>query len=102
MNPRVIFVGVLAMSMLAGFTSPALLWVLALAGFWLPDFLASPAFALYGTSLIVSLSVLLASGVPTAIFERLTGRTETDAAAMLVWLAGAGLMTLPGMLWRLG
>lgn len=98
MNPRTIFVGVLAMSMLAGFTSPALLWVLALAGFWLPEFMATPAFALYGTSLIVSLSVLLFAGVPAAVFERLTGRAETDGATMLVWLGGAGLLTLPGML----
>ncbi|MEW5727497.1 MAG: hypothetical protein AB1918_06700 [Pseudomonadota bacterium] len=98
MNPRTVFVGVLAMSMLAGFTSPALLWVLALAGFWLPDFMATPAFALYGTSLIVSVSVMLISGVPAALYERLTGRADTDATAMLVWLAGAGLLTLPGML----
>lgn len=98
MNPRTVFVAVLAMCMLAGFTSPALLWVLALAGFWLPDFLATPAFALYGTSLIVSVSVLLVSGVPVALFERLTGRAATDTPAMMVWLAGAGLLTLPGML----
>lgn len=98
MSPRAIFVAVLAMSLLAGFTSPALMWVLALAGFWLPDFLATPAFALYGTSLIVSVSVLLVSGVPAAVFERVTRKGETDQSVMLVWLAAAGLLTLPGML----
>lgn len=98
MSPRALFVAVLAMSALAGFTSPALLWVFSLAGFWLPDFLARPAYALYGTSLIVSVSVLLLSGVAAALFERATRRQETDAAAMLVWLAAAGLLTLPGML----
>lgn len=98
MNPRTLFVGVLAMTLLAGFTSPAILWVFQLAGFWLPDFLATPAFALYGTSLIVSLSVLLFSGLACALFERVTGRTQTDAAAMLVWLGAAALLALPGIL----
>lgn len=98
MNPKMLMVAILAMSALAGFTSPALLWVYSLAGFWLPDFLATPAFALYGTSLIVSVSVLLLAGVPAAIFERVTGRGESDSAAMLVWLGAAGILTLPGML----
>ncbi|CAA7626425.1 hypothetical protein [Magnetospirillum sp. UT-4] len=97
MNPKTLFVAVLAMTALAGFTSPALLWVFQLAGFWLPDFMATPAFALYGTSLIVSVSVLLISGLPVAVFERVTGRTESDATSMLIWLGGAGLLTLPGM-----
>ncbi|HSV28973.1 MAG TPA: hypothetical protein VLL76_05425 [Candidatus Omnitrophota bacterium] len=98
MNPRVMMIAVLAMSALAGFTSPALLWVYSLAGFWLPDFMATPAFALYGTSLIVSVSVLLLAGVPAAVFERVTGRGETDMSSMAIWLVGAGLLTLPGML----
>lgn len=98
MNPRTLFVGVLAMTLLAGFTSPAILWVYQLAGFWLPDFLATPAFALYGTSLIVSLSVLLFSGVVSAAFERVTGRRQTDAASMLVWLGAAALLAFPGII----
>lgn len=98
MNPKAICIGVLAMSALAGLTSPALPFVLALAAFWLPEFLATREFALYGTSLIVSVSVLLVSGVPAALFERLTGRSETDSSAMLIWLGGAGILTLPGIL----
>ena len=98
MNPRALFVGVLAMTALAGLTSPAVPWVYQLAGFWLPNFLATPAYALYGASLIVSVLTLLVSGVPAALFERATGRSETDPAAMLIWLAGAGLLTLPGVI----
>lgn len=98
MSPRVVFVAVLAMSALAGLTSPALVWVLQLAAFWLPEFLATPAFALYGTSLIVSVSVLLISGVAAALYEHIARRAVTDAGAMVVWLAAAGLLTLPGML----
>lgn len=98
MNPKTVCVAVLAMSALAGFTSPALPFVLALAGFWLPDFMATREFAFYGASLIVSVSVLLFAGVPAALFERLTGRIESDSTAMLIWLAGAGLLTLPGIL----
>ena len=97
MNPRVVFTGVLAMSALAGLTSPALPLVLALAAFWLPSFLATPAFALYGASLIVSVAVLLGSGVAAALYERILGRAETDAGAMLIWLLAAGLLTLPGV-----
>lgn len=97
MSPRVVFVAVLAMSALAGLTSPSLVWVLQLAAFWLPEFLATPAFAFYGASLIVSVSVLLVSGVAAAAYERIARARETDAAAMVVWLAAAGLLTLPGI-----
>lgn len=97
MNPRALFLGVLAMTLLAGFTSPLLLWVFAARAFWLPDFMATREFVFYGTSLIVSVTTLLASGLAAALFERVTGRTETDSTAMLVWLAAAGLLTLPGM-----
>ena len=53
---------------------------------------------LYGTSLIVSVSTLLISAVPAGIFERLTGRQQTDMTSMLVWLGAAILLTLPGLL----
>lgn len=98
MNPRVVFIAILAMTMLNGFTSPAVVWVFWLKGLWLPEWLMTPSAAYYGSTLIVAVGTLLFAGVPAALFERFTGRSETDSAVMLVWLAGAGLLTLPGVM----
>ena len=99
MNPRTLFIAVLGVTLLNGFVSPAVPVVFLLAPVWLPEFAPrSPMAIFYGTSLIVSLSTLLLAGVPAAVFERLTGREQSDAASMLVWLGAAAMLTLPGLL----
>ncbi|WP_341701841.1 hypothetical protein [Ferrovibrio sp.] len=99
MSPRSLFVAVLGVTLLNGFVSPAVPMVFFMAPIWMPEFAPhTPVAILYGTSLIVSVSTLLISGVPAALFERLTGRQETDQASMLVWLGAAILLTLPGLL----
>ena len=98
MSPRAIFVAVLGVTLLNGFVSPMVPLVFILAPIWLPEFAPqTPIAILYGTSLIVSISTLVLSGVPAALFERFTGREETDMTSMLVWLATAILLTLPGL-----
>lgn len=99
MNPQTIFIAILGVTLLNGFVSPMVPLVFILAPVWLPEFAPHNQISvLYGTSLIVSVSTLMISGVPAAIFERLTGRQDTDQASMLVWLGAAILLTLPGLL----
>lgn len=99
LNPQTVFIAILAVTLVNGFTSPLVLLVFALSPVWLPEFAPkTPVVILYGTSLIVSVSTLIVSGVPAALFERFTGRQQSDMASMLVWLGAAVFLTLPGLL----
>lgn len=98
MSARDIFIAISLLSIANGFLSPFLILGVSLAVYWLPDFLVGvPQVALFMASLFVSFGTLLLSGIPAALFERATGRQETDRASMLVWLAGALVLTLPGL-----
>jgi hypothetical protein len=63
-----------------------------------PGFLVnSPLLMFYFTSLLLSASVLVISGIPAALFERFTGRKESDTVSLAIWLgtlAVAGVFTL--------
>lgn len=99
MNPQTLFVAILGVTLINGFVSPVVPLVFIMAPIWLPEFVPPTRIVLlYGTSLIVSVSTLMISGVPAGIFERLTGRQQSDQASMLVWLGAALLLTLPGLL----
>ena len=99
MNLQTLFIATLGVTLLNGFVSPVLPFVFLMAPVWMPEFVPMTSIAvLYGTSLIVSVSTLILAGVPAGLFERLTGRQETDSTSMLVWLATAILLTLPGLL----
>jgi hypothetical protein len=98
MSPRDIFIAVSLVSIANGFLSPFLILGIGLALQWLPGALAGvPQVALFVASLFVSFGTLLLSGVPAALFERATSRRETDRASMLIWLAGAVVLTIPGL-----
>jgi len=99
MNPQTIFIAILGVTLLNGFVSPMVPLVFIMAPIWLPEFVPPTQIAvLYGTSLIVAVSTLMLSAVPAGIFERLTGRQQSDPASMLVWLGAAILLTLPGLI----
>ncbi|MEK9967949.1 MAG: hypothetical protein VW600_02355 [Ferrovibrio sp.] len=99
MNPQTVFIGILGVTLLNGFISPIVPLVFVMSPVWLPEFVPPTRIPLlYGTSLIVSISTLMLSAVPAGIFERITGREESDLASMLVWLGAAILLTLPGLL----
>ena len=99
MNPQTIFIVILGVTLLNGFISPVVPLVFIMSPVWLPEFVSPTRIPLlYGTSLIVSISTLMLSAVPAGLFERLTGREQSDQASMLVWLGAAVLLTLPGLL----
>lgn len=81
-----------------GIFSPATPIAYVLAGLWYPGFVPfSPAVALFMASLAVSTLTLIVAGVPAALFERITGRTEASIAAAWIWLAGVMLLSLPAI-----
>jgi hypothetical protein len=97
-EPKTLFVLVLGVTLVNGMISPMLPLLAALAPVWLPDFFEpTPQTVFYGASLMVALGTLVLSGVPAALFERISGLKETTQASMLVWLGAAALLTLPSL-----
>ncbi len=60
--------------------------------------ITSPVITFYLASLIVAVGSVIVSGIPAAIFERLTGRQQTDPTSMAVWLGAIFLITIPSFM----
>jgi hypothetical protein len=58
-------------------------------------FITSPLLSFYFTSLLLGIAALAISGIPAALYERMTGRSETDSRSLLIWLVGAGILAIP-------
>lgn len=61
---------------------------------------SSPLLTFYFTSLFISVMSVALAGVPAAIFERMTGRKESDTTSLLIWLAGVLLLAIPALLFH--
>jgi hypothetical protein len=60
--------------------------------------ITSPSLVFLFASLLAATATIMLSGVPAALFERATGRKDTDAASYAIWLATALLVSFPGLL----
>lgn len=58
-------------------------------------FITSPLLLFYFTSLLLSAGTLVLAGVPSAIFERVTGRKKSDSTSLAIWLACTIVLVLP-------
>lgn len=93
-----LLIGIAGASLLSGmhfspFFDPAFIVVKFLIA---PTFyISSPILLFYFTSLLVSISCLIVAGAGAAIFERVTGRTTSDAVSLGVWLAGLLVLAVP-------
>lgn len=47
------------------------------------------------SSLMFATFCLILAGIPAALFERFTGRTETDEVSWWIWLVAMALIALP-------
>lgn len=65
-------------------------------------FISSPLLLFYFTSLLLSAATLILAGVPAALFERFTGRTESDTTSLGIWLVTTALLALPTLMGRAG
>src|SRR5262245_8602696 len=63
-------------------------------------FVSSPLLIFYFTSLLLSAATLMLTAVPAALFERFTGRRESDTASLGVWLGTSAALAAVTMLYR--
>lgn len=89
---------IFALAILNGIFSPGLLMALVFKGLWYPDFLPrSPAMVFFFSSLLTATVTVMVSGIPAAIFERLSGAKEATPVSIGIWLAAMALLTLPAL-----
>ncbi len=62
-----------------------------------PLLLAGPVIVAFLASLIAATATIILAGVPAAIFERVTGRTATDAASYSIWLVTTIALSFPAL-----
>jgi hypothetical protein len=92
------FVAVLALSVLNGLYNPfvPVIWCSQLVSLLVPEmFHGDGRWLLYFNALFVSTLTLFLSGVPAALYERLWLGERDSVAQMIVWLAGAALLSVP-------
>ncbi len=87
---------ILGVCVVNGIFSPYLNLAVAVAAVLMPElFPRTVEWVLFWSSILLSSATLLFSGVPAALYERFV---ESDSlASMWIWLAGAGVLTLPVM-----
>lgn len=96
-----LIVGILGTSLLNGMHfSPwfDLAYLLAKPFFQITFWITSPLLVFYFTALMLSTLTVMLAGIPAAVFERVTGRKETDAVSLGIWLVGAILLSIPALL----
>lgn len=94
-----VFALTLACAAVSGIFSPYLQVVLYFAPIWLPSWLPpSPSVLFYLSSLISATTILLVSGVPAALTERLFPGLRGGLAPVWIWFVGAALLTVPALL----
>lgn len=97
MNRNFYFIGIAFFGMINGLFNQlalifALLYVQPLAG---PLLFGNLSLTLIFASLMVSTATIILGGIPAAIYERVTGASESSNASLWIWLAGTALLALP-------
>ena len=60
-----------------------------------PLLFGSVSLTLMFASLMFSTATVILGGIPAAIYERVTGASDSNDASLWIWLAGTALLTLP-------
>lgn len=95
-----LYIAIAALALLSGmhfspYFDPAFL----LVRFFAPAFfVSSPLLLFYFTSLILATTALLLGGVPAALFERATGRTQSDVTSLCIWMVAVAVIAIPALL----
>jgi hypothetical protein len=89
---------IVGLGVLSGMFSPlkdqAFVLMVALAPAF---FIGSPGLILYLTMLFVSTLTIMLGGITAALFERATGRSETDTPSLAIWAAAVAVIAWPGL-----
>jgi hypothetical protein len=99
MSRNFYFIGVAFFGMINGLFNQvaiifALLYVRPMAG---PLLFDSLSLTLLFASLMVSTATVILGGIPAAIYERLTGASDSNDMSLWIWLAGTAILTLPAI-----
>ena len=99
MSRNLYFIGVAFFGMINGLFNQvaiifALLYVRPMAG---PLLFDSLSLTLLFASLMVSTATVILGGIPAAIYERLTGASDSNDVSLWIWLAGTAILTLPAI-----
>lgn len=98
MDRNLLLFGVVGLSIVNGLFSPFLAVALPIAAVLMPEvFPRSVGWVLFFSSLLVASGTLLFSGVPAALYERLSDSGRGGNAPMIIWLVGAGVLALPAL-----
>ena len=97
MSRNFYFIGIAFFGMINGIFNQlwlifALLYVQPFVG---PLLFGSLPLTLMFASLMVSTATVIVGGIPAAIYERVTGASDSTNASLWIWLAGTALLTLP-------
>ena len=97
MNRNFYFIGIAFFGMINGIFNQlalifTLLYVQLLAG---PLLFGSLSLTLMFASLMVSTATVILGGIPAAIYELVTGASESNHVSLWIWLAGTALLALP-------
>jgi hypothetical protein len=100
MTSNPLLIGIMALAILNGMFS--LLLLVTTTRILIPAFapallLTSPAVVVFLGYLLGATITIIIAGVPAALFERATGRKETDTASYSIWLAATALLSLPSI-----
>jgi hypothetical protein len=99
MSRNFYFIGIAFFGMINGIFNQialifALLYVRPMAG---PLLFDSLSLTLMFASLMVSTATVILGGIPAAIYERLTGASDSNDVSLWIWLAGTAILTLPAI-----
>jgi hypothetical protein len=95
-TPRYLIAGTVVLAIINGIMSPFLLSVFVLYPLWYPNWAPVDQTAVVTlSSLILSSVMLMVTGVPGALYERLTGKQQTDVISAAIWLGCMIVATLP-------
>ncbi|MEM8877379.1 MAG: hypothetical protein AAGD23_05855 [Pseudomonadota bacterium] len=97
-NAQPYIIGVVALGTISGIFSPLLI----LVRLWLINFLPafainSPLVANFIASLLTSTIVIAVAGVPAALYERITGKSESTQTSLFIWVASAAVLSMPAV-----
>ena len=94
------YIGIAFFGMINGlFNQDALIFTLVHMQILAPALLfGSVSLTLMFSSLMVSTGTIILGGIPAAIYEHVAGaKDDSTEVSLWIWLAGAGILTLPAM-----
>lgn len=105
MNRDYLIFGIAAFGIVSGMLSPIMIGIAKpLAEIFAASFLAFGMTGLvvfFGTLFAATLTIMF-GGIPAALFERITGRQESDDISLYIWLAGTAILSLPAVTHLIG